>query len=240
MQRKSILVTAALATGLALGVIVGPTVRNTVANAQTATPGQTQQAPGNALWNLFLDKLAAALNIQRSALDSAITTAGNNTADAAVQQGKLTQAQADALKGRIKSGDLGALWGGRGGFRGGPQGGVQQVMLDAAAKTLNITTSELLTQLRNKQTLAQLAQAHNTTEQAVTNAMLAAAKTRLSQEVTDGKLTQAQADAIYARLQQQGAQLLAPHGPGFGGPRFGHPGQRPGTPATPSATATSL
>ena len=230
MQRKSIIITATLLAGLALGIIVGPTVRGSVASAQAQPPGQSQSAaPGGALWNLFLDNLATALKVQRSALDSAIASAGGSTADAAVKQGTLTQAHADALKARIQAGDLGALFGGRGGPGGAHElGGVKQAMLDAAAKALNITTAELQTQLRSGQTLAQQAQAHNTTEQAVINAALAAAKTQLDQAVSGGSLAQAQADAIYAQLQQQGANLFTPHG------RGGH-----GAPTAPQSPAAS-
>jgi hypothetical protein len=230
MQRKSIIVAAALLAGLALGIIVGPSVRGSVASAQAQPPGQGQSvAPAGTLWNQFLDNLATALNIQRPALDSAIVSAGNSTADAAVQQGTLTQAQADALKTRIQAGDLGALLGGRGGRGGAHQlGGVKQAMLDAAAKALNITTAELQTQLRRGQTLAQLAQAHNTTEQAVVTAALTAAKSQLDQAVSSGSLAQAQADTLYAQLQQQGADLFTPRGRGV-----------PGAPAAPQAPTTS-
>lgn len=243
MQRRSFMITAALVVGLILGIVFGPQVRGINVSAQAQTPTQTpapaqpqvpaqSQAPAatNGLWNQFLDKLAGTLNIQRSALDSAITSAGSSTVDDAVQQGTLTQPQADALKARLQAGDLRALLGGRGGKGPGrPQvAGVKQAMLDAAAQALNITTAELITQLRSGQTLAQLAQAHNTTEQAVTSAALAAAKTQLDQAVTNGTLTQAQADSFYAQLQQQGAQLLTSGGRGRGG-RHGVPGQ----PATP-------
>ena len=236
MQRKSFVITAALVMGLALGIVLSPIVRSSIVSAQTQPPPQAQPAtPANSLWNTFLDKLAGTLNIQRSALDSAITSAGNSTADEAVQQGRLTQAQADALKARIQAGDLGALRGGRGDKIGGLHmgGAVQQAMLDAAAKALNITSAELLTQLHSGQTLAQLAQAHNSTEQAVTSATLAAAKTQLDQQVSGGTLTQAQADTIYAKLQQQGAQLLTPRGRGF------HKHAKPGMPTTPQTPAPS-
>ncbi len=143
---------------------------------------------------------------------------------------------ADALKAQVQAGDLGALFGGHGG-RGGLRLGVdRQALLAAAAKTLNITQSELETQLRSGQTIAQLAQAHGTTEQAVTSAGLAAAKSQLDQAVKAGTLTQTQADSIYAQLQQRGAQLLTPMGHGRGGPSGGAPGSpnAPQTPATPS------
>lgn len=251
MQRKSFVIMAALVLGLALGVAFRPALLGVSANAQTQPPTQTQtpaqtqpNAAGTGLHELFLDQLASNLGIQRSALDSAITSAGNSTADAAVQQGTLTQAQADALKQRVQSGDVGALFGGhggRGGMRGGPElAGVRQAMLDAAAKALNITTDELKTQLRSGQTLAQLAQAHNTTEQAVTDAALAAAKTQLDQAVTNGTLTQAQADAVYAELQQHGLMLKGPGGHGRGGRGAPADPAAPSTPASPQSSSTNL
>lgn len=234
MRRTKIGLIIAMAVGLALGVFVGPALRGAVASAQTTTPPTQSQGVGATLKNLFLDQLAAALNIQRSALDSAIVSAGTRTADTAVQQGTLTQAQADALKARVQAGDLGALLGDHAKAGGrGELGGVKQAMLNAAAKALNVTAAELQTQLRGGQTLAQIAQAHGTTEQAVVAAALAAAKTQLDQNVVSGGLTRAQADAIYAQLQQQGTNLFTSHGPGRGGRN------RSGGPTTPQApTAT--
>ncbi len=233
MQRRSFVIMAAVMTGLVLGVIFGPAVRGSIANAQTQPPAGQPQSKFDSLRSLFLDKLAAALNIQRPALDSAITSAGTSTLDEAVQQGTLTQEQADAIKPRLQSGDLGPFLGGHGPGRGfgqrrPPQAGIgpalTEAMLDAAAKTLNITRDELITQLRNGQTLAQLAQAHNTTEQAVKDAALAAAKTQLDAAVKAGTMTQERADTIYARLQQEGLKFGMPgrergrHGP-WGNPR---------------------
>ncbi len=236
MRRKSFVLTAALVAGLALGITLAPAVRGSIARAQTQPPAQNQSQAGlDSLRNVFLDKLAAALSIQRSALDSAITSAGNSTVDEAVQQGSLTQAQADALKNRIQAGDVGPLFGGHRGFRGGRDlFGVKQAMFDAAAGALGITTAELQTQLRSGQTIAQLAQAHNTTEQAVTAAALAAAKSRLNQAVANGSLTQAQADESYAHLQQQGLHLG-----GLGGRHGGRRLPRaPRTPDPPAPEAT--
>ncbi len=47
MQRKSIIITAALVAGLALGIIVGPTLRGSVASAQTQAYGQIQTTAGD-------------------------------------------------------------------------------------------------------------------------------------------------------------------------------------------------
>lgn len=251
MARKSLMTTADLAGSLAVGLIGGSVGLNAVVSARQAQPSASATASASAataqatppaaakanLQTLFLDQLSSALNIQRSALDSAISSAGVSTVDAAVQQGTLTQEQGDALKARIQAGELGALWGGRGGPRGAAHlPGITQAMLEAAAQTLGITADELRTELRDGQTLAQLAQAHNTTEQAVIDAALAAAKTQLDQAVAAGTLTQAQADAAYAELQAQGSSLLS------GGHRGGHDDREdaPQTPQpSPSASATT-
>jgi hypothetical protein len=238
MRRRSFLYAGLLAAGLALGIVAAPALGG-AASAQTQPPGAAQAATGDTLRTLFLDKLAATLGIQRSALDSALTSAGVGAVDTAVQQGTLMQAQADAIKARVQAGDVGALLGGHGpGGPGGPgrgpiDAGVHQAMFDAAAKALGITSDELKTQLRSRQTLAQLAQAHGTTEQAVVDAALAAAKTQLAQAVSGGTLTQAQADTIYAELQQRGGDLLAGPGPGRG-PGGRHGGRSPAQPAAPT------
>ncbi|GAC1647897.1 MAG: hypothetical protein NVS4B8_20780 [Herpetosiphon sp.] len=228
MQRKKLIPAAALAAGLVLGAAAGPGFHSTQVSAQTQPAAKT-----GTLQSLFFDKLATALHIQRPALDTAISTASKDAAAAAVQQGTLTQAQADALNQRVQGGDLGVLLDeheGKGGFP--MMGAVQQAMVDAAAKTLGITSSELRTQLQSGQTIAQLAQSHNTTEQAVTTAALAAAKGQLDATVKAGTITQAQADAIYSRLQQRGANLFSRHGRGHGRGQ-GLPGQSV-TPKAPS------
>lgn len=226
MQRKSIVVALALSLGLMLGIVAGPSLTG-------QTSAQTQIQPSSVM-NVFLDKLAGALGIQRSALDSAIKTAANGTVDQELQQGNLTQEQAARLRERIDQGRFFGSFGG--GHRGGGRGdiaGVRQAMIDAAAATLGITADTFKTELRSGKTMATLAQEHNTTEQAVVDAALAAAKTRLDAAVTAGTLTREQADAAYARLQQAGASIFnAGHGKGRG------PGGSHGTPA-PSATPTT-
>lgn len=244
MQRKSWIMTAALVVGLALGIVLSPLAQSSTASAQTVPPAQTQTSGiVDSLRTLFLDKLAAALNLDRSALDSAITSAGNSTADEAVQQGTLTQEQADALKARVAAGEYGSLFGGRSG-RGGRGGdrvnsAIRQAMFTAAAQALNLTEAELTTQLQSGQTIAQIAQTQGTTEQAVKDAALAAAKTQLDQQVAAGTITQAQADAQYAQLEQQGLELLVNCGPG-GRRGGGGSSEAPAAPAAPTTPSTPV
>ena len=188
--------------------------------------------------SLFLDNVAEALGIDHTALDSAISTAASSTADEAVANGTLTQEQADRLEARIQSGDFG-FGGGRGG-RGFPGGvridGVRDAIVTAAAQTLSLTEDELHTQLRDGQTLAQIAHAQGTTEQAVIDAALAAAKTELDTAVANGTVTQAQADAAYAQLQERGADLIFG---GRGGPGGHHGHDSETMPTMPDASPSA-
>lgn len=230
---------AALTGGLGLALAFGLAPQGAT-SAQASPAAQT--APGaSGVWGGFLDNLAAALGIQRSALDSAISSAGETTLDEAVAAGTLTQEQADAILPRVQAGDLGALYGGRGGpggRHGGPRvEGLHQAMGDAAASALGITSDELSGALRDGQTLAELAAANGVDEQAVIDAALAAADAKLDEAVAAGALTQEQADAVYARLEAAGADLLG-HG-GRGGPGGRGPRAPDADDTAPSAPETT-
>ncbi len=247
MRRRSFVITAALVAGLALGIVFGPAARDYIASAQTPSPSASATASTRSdLWNMFLDRLAGALNIDRTTLDGAIRSAGTSTADEAVANGMLTQQQADALQSRIEAGE--PFFGGHGGRHGhrGPGGGPffgqnKQALLDAAAGALNLTSEELATQLQSGQTIEQIAEAQGTTVKAVTDAVLAASRTQLDEAVAAGTITQAQADEIYAHMQEHGADLLRFGGRGPGGRRHGGSGRHGhwfGTPDAPNEQNT--
>jgi hypothetical protein len=101
---------------------------------------------------------------------------------------------------------------GRGGFCG-------QTGLDAAAKALKMTTAELTAQLWGGQTLSGLAEkagvAITDVQSAVEAACLQAQKDAIQQAVTDGKITQAQADWILEGIEK--GYMGGKGGFGFGG-----------------------
>ena len=92
--------------------------------------------------------------------------------------------------------------GGRGGMRG--YGG--QAGMDAIAKALGMTTEELSAQLWGGRTLADLAEKAGVKltdlQKAVQDAQLAARKDSIKQAVTDGKLTQDQADWMLQGIEK--------------------------------------
>ncbi|MEP7357971.1 MAG: hypothetical protein ABI847_12065, partial [Anaerolineales bacterium] len=138
----------------------------------------------------------------------------------ALAQGEAAPAAASSLVDRLQ-GVFGLNSHGRGG------GGGVGSLVDAAASVTGLTAQEVRTQLQAGQSLAQIAQANGKTAEDVIAAARAALVTRLAQEVTDGRLTQAQSDTKLAEFDANAAALvnsttldLGRGGP-HGGPRGG-------------------
>ena len=103
--------------------------------------------------------------------------------------------------------------------------GLGQVELEAAAKVLGMTTDELSTALQGGKTLEQVAQDANVDLQDVQDAIQAAhateMRTRIQQAVTDGTITQENADWLLEGLDKGfiGIPGAFGFGHGFGAPR---------------------
>jgi len=147
-----------------------------------------------------------------------------------VDDGTITQDQADKVIAAIvaahPAGDHGGPMG-HGGF-GGPRGLIGQG-LDVVATTLGITNDEVITALKDGQTLAELAVSKGKTAEDVIDAIVAEATTRINTAVTDGKLTQAQADDALANVTKFTTDFVNNGGPAFG-PGFGGSGRGFGGP----------
>lgn len=143
-----------------------------------------------------------------------------------VGDGTITQTQADKVASTLD--DSPAL-------RGGGHGGGRLVDLDTAATTLGMTSDELRTALQaDAATLATVAKSKGVDEQKLIDALVASAKTHLTEEVTEGDLTQAQADTKNAALPTTVKQAVESQ---FRGGRGDHDGD--GVPATGSSTSSS-
>jgi hypothetical protein len=108
--------------------------------------------------------------------------------------------------------------------------------LDAAAKALGMSTSDLETQVRQGKTIGQIAKSKGVDVNKVIDAMVAAARAKLDDAVKSGRLTQQQADAFETRIKDQITQRV---NNGFGGHvgwHFGGYG-KPGMPAPAAASA---
>jgi hypothetical protein len=181
--------------------------------AAVAAAGSSSSEDSKAI----LDDAAKQLGIPSSKLSDALKQALANRVDAAVAAGRLTKAQADALKQRINSGDFPLFEGlhergfGHHGFIG---------KLDAAATYLGLTEDELHTQLENGKSLAQIAQAQGKSVSGLVDALVAEAKKHLDAVVAAGRLTKAQETEMLDGLRTRITSLVNSTGLD-GGPHFG-------------------
>jgi len=114
----------------------------------------------------------------------------------------------------------------------GHGGGLDATALDAAAQALGLTTDELSTKLQDGMTLAEIASEAGVDEQVVKDAIEAAhaveMRAEIAQAVTDGTITQENADWLLEGLDKG---FIHGHGFGFG---FGKHGQPPAQTSTTS------
>jgi uncharacterized protein (DUF433 family) len=113
-------------------------------------------------------------------------------------------------------------------MRGGPHGGLLEIMAEA----LGMTVDDLREALADGQTIAELAEAQGVALEDVADALVAAHTERLQQAVKNGRLSQEEADERLAGMEAdilerlESGELAGPGDPGGfgkpGGPRGGH------------------
>ena len=175
----------------------------------------------------FFQAVARHLGISSEKLEDAVKAASLEQVDAAFEEGKITEEQADELRERIESGEAGPLFGlGGFGFHGPGHGfghGLDD-KLSAAADYLGLSVEELRERLADGRTLADIAEAEDKSVEGLEQAIVAEAREDLDEAVEAGRLTREQADEILERLREHVDELVA--GDFFerrGGPRFDGP-----------------
>lgn len=144
-----------------------------------------------------------------------------------VEAGTIDQAQADAViealvAARPERGPGGKGGPGAHGMRGGPG-------LDAAAEALGITTDELREALQGGSSLAEIAEQKGVNRQAVIDALTTEAKERIMTKLSEGSITQEQADERLAELDARIADRVDNSGGGAGPGGPGRPGPSDGS-----------
>ena len=150
--------------------------------------------------------------------------------DSLVEDGTLTQEQADSTADRIREHAEAAPRGPWGHHRGGGE------KLETLAETLGTDAESLRQALRDGQSIAEIAEANGVDPQTVIDSMVAEATERIDQGVADGRIDTAEADEIKAGLAEritarvngerpEGFEGRGGFGPGRG---FGPGGSGPG------------
>jgi polyhydroxyalkanoate synthesis regulator phasin len=118
--------------------------------------------------------------------------------DNLVTDGTITQAQEDAIIQAMK--DAKAADKPAGGRHGGVRLKALEGMLQVSADTIGVSVDDLKTALKSGQSVADVANAHTVNPSDVITAIVNAGTAKIDQAVTDGKLTQAQADKLKGHL----------------------------------------
>jgi len=221
MRRTRIAAISAVAALAAAGTGVA------VATSRSDDHKQREQA--------VLADAAKRLDVTPAELRDALAKAQDDQLAADVKAGRLTQAQADAIKAHRKAdgtvlGDGGPWHHGGPGFGPGGPGRGPGAVIDAAAKALGLTQAKLFEQFRAGKSLADVAKAQGKDLADVKAAVRNAVKAELDAGVKAGHLTQAQADDMLARLTEHLDDL---GGFRFGGHEHG-PGDFDGPPRPPA------
>ena len=130
-----------------------------------------------------------------------------------VTDGTITQGQADKVASTLDEAlprrGPGGHHGGPGRHRGGPGGGRH---LDTAATALGTSVEELRAALEKGQSLTGVAESKGVSKETLINALVEAEKQNLAEKVTEGDITQAEADKrsaeftgkVTARVEREG------------------------------------
>jgi hypothetical protein len=161
----------------------------------------------------FLARVAGHLGISTQKLQDATKAAAIDQVNADLEAGRITKAQADAMKARIEKGETPLFFGGPHRFGdfghrhdapfGGPHG-----HLSAAADYLGLTVPQLFRKLAGGQSLADVAKAQHKSVDGLEKAILDGAKKDLDQAVKDGMLTESQAKEALSALESHLDELV--------------------------------
>ena len=181
---------------LAAALIMGLGVAG-IARAQ----GGASTNPQTGLRQIYLEKLAGVLGISQDQLVNDLKTAGQQTVDTAVSEGLITADQGQKMKQDITAGRFPGL---PGMFDSkGPHPGMRGLnKLDAIASALGMTPQQVGQEFKNGKSLQQLATEKGISLDQIKASIIKAAKTKLDQEVAQGKISQDKANQIIDHIQQ--------------------------------------
>jgi hypothetical protein len=181
----------------------------------------------------FLNDLAGRLKVTPQQLSNALKGAFEDRIQAAVQAGRITQAQADAIKKKVEQGGAPPVFGfGQGPPVGAPgfflhrgPGGPVRAGFGAAAKYLGLNDKQLFQKLASGKSLADVAGDENKSVDGLKSAIRDAVKADLDAAVKDQRLTQTQENNLLSKLDSRLDALvnrkgLGP-GPAWGAKRHG-------------------
>ncbi|HYI75892.1 MAG TPA: hypothetical protein VEW90_11525 [Gaiellaceae bacterium] len=198
MTRRRKITFAAGAAGIAL-LLAGLGAAGAIAGSRMLSSNEDAKA--------VIDDAAAQLGVEPEELSDALKQGLKNRIDDAVDDGRLTEEQAERLKERIDASEypgLGLF--GRGHHRMGFGFGRFE-LLESAASYLGLTEAELREQLEHN-TLAEIAGEQGKTSQGLVNQLVATQTKRIDEAVQAGRIAEEQATELKENLAERMQALV--------------------------------
>lgn len=156
----------------------------------------------------YLESLAARLGVTVDALKQAIKDTNLEQLDQLVQEGLITEEQADVLRERIQNAETPWFGVPRGFGRHGVVPRLCGLGGEELATFLGIDVATLRSELRSGKSLAQIAEEHGKTREELKTFLTEQLRTKLDQAVADGRLTEEEADAKLQRFTERLDSLI--------------------------------
>jgi len=201
-----------LLLGILIGAVYG-SARVANANAKSTTSTVTTNSVSstsassttNDYCTQFQKDFASKLGVSSDKLKQAESGAASDTIDQMVKDGKITKAQGDQIKARLRNATNCQ-------FKGNGNGGnfgtfnmqkIQQYLVAAeaqVAKGLGISSADLTSQIQSGKSLHDIAAAHNVSDTQLKVLLNNAIQSELKSAVSAGDVIQAQADMVTKQL----------------------------------------
>jgi hypothetical protein len=156
----------------------------------------------------FREAVAGILGISVDEYDAAVEQAREQVVGEALDEGWLTEEQAEKMQERFEQGPGGRMVGG---FMKAPRGFMgrgETSLVSVAAEALDMSVEDLHAELKDGKTIAELAEEKGVDTQGIIDAYLAGLEENLAQAVEDGKITQNQADWMLEQAAERAPEQL--------------------------------
>jgi hypothetical protein len=159
----------------------------------------------------FRQALADILGISVEEYDAAVEQAQDRVVDEALDEGWLTEDQAEMLRWRMDQAPGFGMRGMDKGFGGFEHGmfGHGKNLISIAADQLDMSLTDLLTELQDGKSIADVAAEKGVDTGAIVDAYLAELKTDLDEAVAEGRITQNQADYSLEQAEERAVDQLS-------------------------------
>lgn len=156
----------------------------------------------------FREAVAGILGVSVDEYDAAVEQAREQVVGEALEEGWLTEEQAEKMQERFEQGPGGRMGGGSMKAPRGFMGRGETSLVGVAAEALDMSVEDLHAELKDGKTIAEVAEAEGVDTQEIIDAYLARLEESLTQAVEDGKITQNQADWMLEQATERAPEQL--------------------------------